>query len=193
MTGKPADIQLEAARLTELLEPTVASHQLILEEVQVRMAGDQRIVHVIVDLLEGTGGIELDAVAEVSRSISEALDADPYDTAEPYELEVSSPGVSRPLTLPRHWRRNVGRMVKVNLIGEENIFGRLTAVDDAGITVVPEIAVKKGMKPKVGEPRTLEFASVRRGSVEVEFARAEAADLQELLELDDEDDENVEA
>ena len=192
MTGKPADIQLEAARLTELLEPTVASHQLVLEEVEVRRAGDQRIVHVVVDLIEGTGGIELDAVAEVSRSISEALDKDPHDTSDPYELEVSSPGTSRPLTLPRHWHRNVGRMVKVNVIGEDNLLGRLTDVDETGITIVPEIAVKKGMKPKQGEARTIEFGSIRRGNVEVEFARAEAADLTEL-ELDDEDDENVEA
>lgn len=192
MTGKPADIQLEATRLTELLEPTVASHQLVLEEVQVRRAGGTRIVHVVVDLLDGTEGIELDAVAEVSRSISEALDADPHDTSDPYELEVSSPGTSRPLTLPRHWTRNVGRMVKVNVIGEDNLLGRLVAVDGSGITIVPEIDVKKGMKPKQGEPRTLEFDSIRRGNVEVEFTRAEAADLQEL-ELDDEDDENVEA
>lgn len=192
MTGKPADIQLEATRLTELLEPTVASHQLVLEEVQVRRAGDTRIVHVVVDLLDGTEGIELDAVAEVSRSISEALDGDPHDTSDPYELEVSSPGTSRPLTLPRHWTRNVGRMVKVNVIGEDNLLGRLVSVDGSGITIVPEIDVKKGMKPKQGEPRTLEFDSIRRGNVEVEFTRAEAADLQEL-ELDDEDDENVEA
>lgn len=192
MTGKPADIQLEATRLTELLEPTVASHQLVLEEVHVRRAGDTRIVHVVVDLVDGTAGLELDAVAEVSRSISEALDADPHDTSDPYELEVSSPGTSRPLTLPRHWKRNVGRMVKVNVIGEDNLLGRLVSVDDAGITIVPEIEVKKGMKPKQGESRTLEFGSIRRGNVEVEFTRAEAADLQEL-ELDDEDDENVEA
>ncbi|GAA3329187.1 MULTISPECIES: ribosome maturation factor RimP [Paeniglutamicibacter] len=192
MTGKPADIQLEAARLTELLEPTVASHQLVLEEVEVRRAGDQRIVHVVVDVTEGTEGILLDQVAEVSRSISEALDKDPHDTADPYELEVSSPGTSRPLTLPRHWRRNVGRMVKVNVIGEDNLLGRLMEVTETGITIVPEITVKKGMKPKVGEPRTIEFGSIRRGNVEVEFARAESADLTEL-ELDDEDDENVEA
>ena len=192
MTGKPADIQLEAARLTELLEPTVASHQLVLEEVQVRRAGDQRIVHVVVDLIDGTDGIELDAVAEVSRSISEALDKDPHDTADPYELEVSSPGTSRPLTLPRHWSRNLGRMVKVNVIGEDNLLGRLTAVDEDGITIVPEIEVKKGMKPKQGEARSIGFSLIRRGNVEVEFTRAEAAALQEL-ELDPEDDENAEA
>ncbi len=192
MTGKPADIQLEAARLTELLEPTVASHQLVLEEVQVRRAGDQRIVHVVVDLIDGTDGIELDAVAEVSRSISEALDKDPHDTADPYELEVSSPGTSRPLTLPRHWSRNLGRMVKVNVIGEDNLLGRLTAVDEDGITIVPEIEVKKGMKPKQGQARSIGFSLIRRGNVEVEFTRAEAAALQEL-ELDPEDDENAEA
>jgi ribosome maturation factor RimP len=192
MTGKPADIQLEAARLTELLEPTVASHQLVLEEVEVRRAGDQRIVHVVVDATEGTEGILLDQVAEVSRSISEALDKDPHDTPDPYELEVSSPGTSRPLTLPRHWHRNVGRMVKVNLIGEDNLLGRLMEVTETGITIVPELAAKKGMKPKQGEPRNIEFGSIRRGNVEVEFARAESADLAEL-ELDDEDDENVEA
>ncbi|ASN40037.1 MULTISPECIES: ribosome maturation factor RimP [Paeniglutamicibacter] len=192
MTGNTADTQLEAERLTKLLEPTVASHQLVLEEVQVRKAGDQRIVHVVIDLIDGTDGIVLDQIAEVSRSISEALDTDPFDTSAPYELEVSSPGTSRPLTLPRHWHRNVGRLVKVNVIGEDNLLGRLIEVTDSGITIIPDIPVKKGMKPKVGEPRTLAFEVIRRGNVEVDFARAESADIT-AIELDDEDEENVEA
>ena len=59
MTGTPADTQLEANRLKKLLEPTVASHNLCLEDVEVRNAGAQRLVHIVVDLLEGTGGVQL--------------------------------------------------------------------------------------------------------------------------------------
>lgn len=188
MTGTPADTQLEANRLKKLLEPTVASHSLYLEDVEVRIAGAQRIVHIVVDLLEGTGGVQLDTIAEVSRSVSDVLDADPLDGAAPYDLEVSSPGVSRPLTELRHWRRNVGRMVKINMIGEENLMGRVIAVTEDSITVVPELEVKKGMKAKQGPERVLEFSGIRRGNVEVEFTHVDDADLEEL-DIDEETEE----
>lgn len=188
MPGQPVDTQLEARRLRDYLEPTVASHNLHLEDVEVRVAGDHRTVHVVVDLREGTGGVDLDTIAEVSRSLSDAMDNDPGDRGRAYDLEVSSFGVGRPLTEPRHWHRNVGRLVKVNLIGEENVAGRLTDATDTGIVVIPDLPVKKGMKPKQGDPLTLEFDRIRRGTVDVEFTRPGEPD-EELLEIDDEEEE----
>jgi ribosome maturation factor RimP len=189
MSGHPGDTQSEARRLEEYLEPTVASHNLHLEAVEVRTAGEHRTVHVVVDLFEGTGSVDLDAIAEVSRSLSEAMDRDPHDSGRaPYDLEVSSPGVGRPLTEPRHWRRNVGRLVKVNLMGEENIAGRLLEATDEGIVVVPDLPVKKGMKPKQCEPLHLEFSRIRRGTVDVDFSRPDDPD-RDPLEIDDEAEE----
>ncbi len=73
---------------------------------------------------------------------------------QPYTLEVSSRGVSRPLTLPRHWRRNVGRLVKVELVDGSEVVGRIESADDAGVMVAG---------------RSLDLADVRRAVVQVEF------------------------
>ena len=171
--GKPGtDTFAEAARLKELLEQAVASHGLFLEDVEIRIAGALRTIHVIVDLPEDqTGGVGLDAIAEVSQTLSKTLDEDPQDDGRPYSLEVSSPGLSRPLTQPRHWRRNVGRLVKLKLVDGGDITGRVLEVGADGVTVRPEEAPKKGMKPSPGEPVQMEFANIRSGKVEVEFAR----------------------
>jgi ribosome maturation factor RimP len=89
------------------------------------------VVRVLVD---ADGGINLDDVAVVSREISAALDEAEERGGEvlagEYQLEVGSPGVDRPLTLPRHWRRNRGRLVAVN-----GLTGRLVEVDDAGVVL----------------------------------------------------------
>ncbi|MCU1592255.1 MAG: hypothetical protein JWP11_3511, partial [Frankiales bacterium] len=103
-----------AARLSQLLAPLVETTGADLEDVDVSKAGRRSVVRVVVDR---DGGVSMDDVADVSRAVSDALDA--LDEAEPgmlgpsYVLEVTSPGVDRPLTLPRHWRRNVGRLVTV--------------------------------------------------------------------------------
>ncbi|RAN75915.1 ribosome maturation factor RimP [Bacillus sp. SRB_336] len=168
----------EAHRLTALLAPVVSAAGLYLEDVSVQMAGAHRTVSVVVDLTETeTGGVGLDAIAAVSKSLSDAMDADPGDDAPPYTLEISSPGATRPLTEPRHWRRALGRMVKVNAVGRENLVGRVLAVDDDGVQLLPELPVKKGMKAKQGEPEKVLFSAIRRGVVEIEFARLEEAEL----------------
>ncbi|MBW4095968.1 MAG: ribosome maturation factor RimP, partial [Acidobacteria bacterium] len=101
-----AQAQGEGQRLFTLLAPTVAAHQLFLEDVSVVVAGSHRTVSVVVDLEQDqTGGVSLDTIAEISRAVSDALDADPHDDGRAYDLEVSSPGTSRPLTEPRHWHR----------------------------------------------------------------------------------------
>jgi ribosome maturation factor RimP len=169
----------EAARLRALLEPAVQANRLYLEDVSI-IPGSHRVVHVVVDLpQEETGGVNLDVIADISRVLSDVLDNDPADDGRPYDLEVSSPGVGRPLTEPRHWHRAKGRMVKVNVIQGENVTGRVQSVDQAGVTIVPEIAaVKKGMKPKQGEPQNLPFDRIRSGKVEIEFSHLEEAGLE---------------
>ncbi len=92
-------------RLVALLAPVVEAEGLDLEDVTVTPAGKRRLVRVVVDR---DGGISLDDVSEVSRSVSEKLDASDALGNSPYVLEVTSPGVDRPLTEPRHWRRARG-------------------------------------------------------------------------------------
>ncbi|WP_427016966.1 ribosome maturation factor RimP [Pseudarthrobacter sp. P1] len=168
----------EAQRLFELLNPTVEANRLFLEDVSVTVAGSHRTVAVVIDLPDTeTGGVGLDAIGAISRELSDVLDNDPRDDGRPYDLEVSSPGISRPLTEPRHWRRSLGRMVKVNVMAGENVTGRVLEVDGDGVLLLPELEVKKGMKPKQGEPLRIGFDAIRRGTVEVEFSHLDDAEL----------------
>ncbi|NYE96703.1 ribosome maturation factor RimP [Psychromicrobium silvestre] len=169
-------------RLYSLLEPIVIEQGLYLEDVSEHLAGAQRTVQVVVDLPETEGGsVSLDAIAEIAQQLSAALDQDPEDDGKPYDLEVSSPGVSRPLTELRHWRRALGRMVRVNVLQGENLSGRLVEVQEKGILLRSERIIKKGMKPKISEPEFIGFEKIRRGNVEVEFAQAEDAGTHEQL------------
>jgi ribosome maturation factor RimP len=153
--------------LLDLLGPVVAEAGYDLEDVAVTSAGRRSLVRVTVD---ADGGIDLDAVAVVSRLVSDALDADATRSGSPrvlagaYVLEVSSPGVDRPLTEPRHWRRAVGRLVRVEIDGNQ-VTGRVGSVDDAGVTL--EVG---------GADRRARFAELGRGKVQVEFNRADEED-----------------
>jgi ribosome maturation factor RimP len=148
--------------LLDVLAPLVSDAGYDLEDVTVTSAGRRSLVRVIVD---ADGGIDLDAVAVVSRIVSDALDADAESPTSPralagaYVLEVSSPGVDRPLTEHRHWRRAVGRLVTVPS-GGTTVTGRVTVVDDAGVTLEVD-----------GSPRQLTWDMVGRGKVQVEFNR----------------------
>jgi ribosome maturation factor RimP len=150
--------------LLELLGPLVSEAGYDLEDVTVTAAGRRSLVRVTVD---ADGGIDLDAVAEVSRIVSDALDADAEDPGSPralagtFVLEVSSPGVDRPLTEPRHWRRSVGRLV-TSQKGGSTLTGRVVAVDDHGVTFDVD-----------GATREVPWTDVGRGKVQVEFNRVE--------------------
>ena len=147
------------ARLLQLLEPAVTATGFDLEDVTVSPAGKRRVVRVIVDR---DGGVDLDDVAEVARAVSDLLDANPDLIETAYVLEVTSPGVDRPLTQPRHWRRAEGRLVKVTLADDETVTGRITATTDTDVTLDVE-----------GTPRTLLQAAVAKAVVQVEFSRQE--------------------
>jgi ribosome maturation factor RimP len=143
---------LSQTRLRELVEPAVIEAGYDLEEVTVSKAGRRSVVRVVVDI---DGGVDLDAVADVSKSVSAALDeADPLGE-QPYVLEVTSPGVDRPLTEPRHWRRNVGRKVRA---GDRE--GRIREVTDDGVTIEDN-----------GEVETISFDQLPAGHIVLDFSR----------------------
>lgn len=160
------------AQLRAVVEPVVGAAGYDLEDLTVSRAGRRSVVRVVVDR---DGGLDLDAVAEVSRSVSKALDAAESGgrdlIAGEYQLEVSSPGVDRPLSLPRHWRRNIGRLVKVG-----PMVGRVVGVDDAGVMF--EVAGKK---------TAVAHADLGPGRVQVEFNRLDEVSDDDLVAFSDED------
>src|SRR3954468_19837892 len=156
------------ARLTERIGPVVAGAGYDLEELVVTPAGRRSVVRVVVDRDEG---VTLDDIAEVSRAVSDVLDAhDDGMGRTPYVLEVTSPGVDRPLTEPRHWRRNVGRLVAVGVGPHgavEQVTGRITAVDDAGVSLGVEAPGKPGAKKRPPQLREVPWAELGAGRVQV--------------------------
>lgn len=118
-------------RVHELVEPLLAAHDV--EVVDVEQLG--ATLRVTVDR---PGGIDLDAVSEATLVVSDALDrADPVPGR--YTLEVSSPGLERPLRTPTHFQRFVGTTVAVktrpDVEGERRVEGTLDAADDEGFVV----------------------------------------------------------
>ncbi len=153
---------MDANRISAVLEPVLIAHDLELEAVEIQRAGRRSVVRVVVD---GDGpdgrGPGLDDIAEATQSVSAALDETEVTGDSPYTLEVSSRGVTRPLMLPRQWRRNTGRLVKVNFTSdEEPVTGRIVEVDDERATL--DIA---------GDHRSIPYTEVAKALVQVEFNR----------------------
>jgi ribosome maturation factor RimP len=160
-------------RLAGWIEPVVGGAGYDLEELVVTPAGRRSVVRVVVDRDEG---VTLDDIAEVSRAVSAVLDENDGDLGRaPYVLEVTSPGVDRPLTEPRHWRRNTGRLVTVP-IGGEQITARVTAVDDAGVALAVEAKGKPGAKKRAPVAQHVPWAHLGAGRVQVEFGRPGAGE-----------------
>ncbi|HET8658296.1 MAG TPA: ribosome maturation factor RimP [Micromonosporaceae bacterium] len=161
------------ARLREVVEPVLTAAGCDLEELSVSRAGRRLVVRVVVDGDEMHSGV----IGELSREVSTAIDAAEAATGEiisgEYVLEVSSPGVDRPLTQPRQWRRNIGRLVAVRA-GEQRLTGRVAAVDDDGVTMQVS-----------GRPITVRHADLGPGRVQLELSRAEEVGEAELAEFRD--------
>jgi ribosome maturation factor RimP len=166
-------------KLAGLIEPVVAAAGMDLESVRMTVAGKRRLLRIVVD---SDHGVSLDDAADVSRELSVVLDASNVLGDIPYTLEVSSPGVDRPLTEPRHWRRARGRLVRVKVTGEGSVEGRVLAADAGGVTLALS-----------GGERRFPYADLGAGSVQVEFGRIPEAGLDDVddPELDVEDDEDA--
>jgi len=160
-------------RLHEIVGQLTTEAGYDLEELAVRSAGRRRVVRVVID---ADGGVTLDAAAALSRSISERLDAigddDPAGSA-PYTLEVTSPGIGRPLTLPRHFRRARTRLVALVTTDGRSITGHVAGTTDDAVQLV--LSGRKGLTEE-----QVPFADIARAKVEVEFSPPSAA-LRERL------------
>ena len=155
MTGQPQTETL----LGILRDPLVVSG-LDLEDVEISTVGRRRLVRVLVDK---DGGVTLDEIADATHLVGGLLDnADALGDAA-YTLEVTSPGIDRPLTQPRHWRRNVDRLVKVRPREGRQFTGRVLEVDDSRAVLDVD-----------GERRAVPYAEVAKATVEVEFNRPAA-------------------
>ena len=138
-------------QISELVTPAVAGAGFYLEDVEILNAGRSRIITCIVD-----GDVPLN----LDQAISVLLDEAAFLDETPFTLEVTSPGVDRPLTLPRHWRKNHDRLIKIVLTNGEVVEGRITTSDEVAVTV----AGKK-------EETVVAFADIKRATVEIEFNR----------------------
>jgi len=167
-------------RVAAVLAPAVESTGLELEDVELRTVGRRLVLRVLVD---SDHGVTLDEVATASHAVADALDTSDVLGDEPYTLEVSSPGVDRPLTLPRHWHRNVGRLVAVTLTDGREVVGRLLSVTD------DTVELEMNLKGRISRT-TVALADVRRAVVQVEFSRVADADLGDETAVDDDTDDD---
>jgi ribosome maturation factor RimP len=132
-------------QIFELVEPLVTKAGLVLEEVQVQTPGKHRFVTIIVD---SETGLNLDQVTDASRLVGEAMDL------APYTLEVTSPGVDRPLTAPRHWRKNVDRLVKIIKNDGQICKGRIESATEDAVTL---------------DCCSVNYSDIKRATIEIEF------------------------
>jgi ribosome maturation factor RimP len=148
-------------QISQLVTPAVEAQGFFLEEVQLVSPGKHRIVTCIVD---GETSLNMDQVTGVSRAISELLDEAAFMGDAPFTLEVTSPGVDRPLTQPRHFRKNVDRLLKVVKIDGDVVTGRICSSSDLGVTLT--VVEKKETKEV-----SVKLSEIKRATVEIEFNR----------------------
>ncbi|HET7386613.1 MAG TPA: ribosome maturation factor RimP [Nocardioidaceae bacterium] len=147
-------------RLAEVLTGPLAAAGLDVEAVEITPAGKRRLVRIAVDR---DGGVTLDDIAAATKQVSALLDTSDVMGEQPYTLEVTSPGVERPLVLPRHWRRNRGRLVKVARTDGSSLTGRLESCDDHHAVLDVD-----------GDRHELAYSSVAKARVQIEFNRKES-------------------
>lgn len=148
-------------QISDLVTPAVSQAGFYLEDVHVATPGSHRIVTCIVD---GDSSLNLDQVTTVSRLISELLDEATFMGETPFTLEVTSPGVDRPLTAPRHFKKNVDRLLKVIKVDGSEVIGRILSNTDQDVTL--SVTVKKESSEEV-----VALVDIKRAVVEIEFNR----------------------
>lgn len=138
-------------RIAEAITPTIEASGAFLEDINLVRAGKKSLLTVIVD---GESGLNLDQVTEISRNVSEIVEELPELGATPFTLEVTSPGIDRPLTLPRHWRKNTGRLIKIATLEGAVIEGRIGESTETTVLV---------------DDATISFADIKKAIVQIEF------------------------
>jgi len=146
-------------RIEEELSDPLRALGFDIEAVELTPAGKRRVLRIAVDK---DGGVTMDDVADATRATSDVLDGSDVMGEQPYTLEVTSRGVDRPLTLPRHWRRNGDRLVKVTLVEGGGVTGRIGASDETGVT----LTFDDGQ-----DEHRVEYADIAKALVQIEFNR----------------------
>lgn len=147
-------------RLAEVLTEPLAANGLDVEAIELTPAGRRRLLRVAVDK---DGGVSMDDIADATKEVSRILDDSDVMGEQPYTLEVTSPGTDRPLTLPRHWRRNESRLVKVTTTDGTTLTGRIRTSDEHSATLDVD-----------GTERVVAYDDVAKARVEIEFNRKES-------------------
>ncbi|HZD15260.1 MAG TPA: ribosome maturation factor RimP [Pseudonocardiaceae bacterium] len=163
MTAQPANL---GSAIESVVRDAVADVGFDLESLEEMRIGQRWVIRVIV---YSDAGVGLDDIAAVSRAVSLALDERDELMAGPYTLEVTSPGVDRPLTHPRHWRRNRLRLVRATLVAGGELIGRIGDCDDEGVTLLAS-----------GSLRRVRYTELSRAVVEVEFRHPPTTELAAL-------------
>ncbi len=166
------------ADIESLVAPVAAAHSLEVDRIEVLTAGRRSVVRIFLD---GDGpkgrGPSLDDIASATRAISAAFDdADPT-RGRPYTLEVSSRGVSRPLTEAKHFRRNTGRLVAIDTEAGQ-LTGRVLSVDDTTVEVEVD-----------GQSRHLLLETITRAVVQIELNRPLEPEEEDAAVEDEEEEE----
>ena len=151
-------------QISDLITPALTSAEYFLEDINIVTPGKHRIVTIIVD---GEKALNLDQVTVATKLISELLDEASFMGETPFTLEVTSPGIDRPLTLPRHFAKNYDRLLKVTKNDGEVVTGRITANTENDVTLT--VAVKKELVEHV-----ISLTDIKRAVVEIEFNRKES-------------------
>jgi ribosome maturation factor RimP len=147
----------DSSRIHEVLGDPLAALDLDLEAVELTPAGKFRVLRIAVDKDDG---VTLDDIAEATKAVSAELDESDVMGEQAYTLEVTSRGVDRPLTEPRHWRRNHDRLVKVTLADGSQLTGRVGASDESGVSL--DVS---------GAEQRLAYDDISKALVQVEFNR----------------------
>jgi ribosome maturation factor RimP len=148
-------VRVREKEVGDLVRPVVEAAGLELWEVSFGREGGRRILRVTVDRARGDeraggragrdrndGGVDLDTIAATAQRLSRRLDLEGFEQDRPYELEVSSPGLERPLREPRHFERSVGQQVRVKTVepvdGRRVHEGALVSADAEAIVIASD-------------------------------------------------------
>ncbi|GAA1168522.1 ribosome maturation factor RimP [Ornithinimicrobium humiphilum] len=178
------DARARTETISRQVSEALAGSGVVVDDVTVQPAGRRRLVRVFLardvsglppeDTTSRVEPLSLDEIAEATRTVSAELDGSEVMGEAPYTLEVSSPGLDRPLLTRDHFRRNVGRLLTVVLAAEGagTTTGRLAEVRADGIRLIPD-----GDAAGDGDGLDLPWEGLTRATVQVEFSRPDGKDL----------------
>ncbi|MFM8190659.1 MAG: ribosome maturation factor RimP [Candidatus Nanopelagicus sp.] len=137
--------------ISAAITPALSNLGFYLEDVVITTAGRRSMITVIVD---GDTHLSLDQVTQVTKAIGEIIENIQSLGQSPFTLEVTSPGLDRPLTKPRHWRKNINRLVKVVLLDGKEIKGRVRDSTQISVTI---------------DEQVINLSDIKRATLEIEF------------------------